>query len=252
MNRPGVSEPDDSGPHDSEQAGRHQWAAEAFFGRRKAKPLKPAQQALFESLLPQLALDLQQPAPQDLHSLFPGEVSQIRLEIGFGGGEHLAHEAGRFPRTGFIGAEPFVNGMGKMLSLIDARCLNNLRLHHEDAVPLLDWLPAGALGRVDLLYPDPWHKSRHWKRRFVSAGNLDRIARVLQPGGEFRFASDIANYVKWTLKHCREHGEFELAPASAADPSAPWEGWTRTRYEAKAIREGRSPAYLVFNKKNTS
>ncbi len=244
-----------SGADDSEQAGEHsiagpagrpQRAADAFFGRRKAKPLKPVQEALYESLLPELALDLQQPAPQDLRALFPREVCQIRLEIGFGGGEHLAHEAGRFSDTGFIGAEPFINGMGKMLSQIDARSLDNIRLHHEDAVPLLDWLPAGSISRVDLLYPDPWHKSRHWKRRFVSADNLNRIARVLRPEGEFRFASDIAHYVKWTLKHCREHPQFELAPDSAADPSAPWVGWTRTRYEAKAIREGRSPAYLVF------
>lgn len=244
-----------SGKEESEEAGdlpvagpvgRPHGAADAFFGRRKAKPLKPAQQVLFETMLPRLVLDLQQPAPQDLRTLFPRPVSQIRLEIGFGGGEHLAHEAGRFPQTGFIGAEPFINGMGKMLSLIEGRSLDNIRLHHEDAVPLLDWLPAGSISRVDLLYPDPWHKSRHWKRRFVSADNLDRIARVLQPQGEFRFASDIAHYVRWTLRHCHEHAQFELAPASAADPSTPWEGWTRTRYEAKAIREGRPPAYLVF------
>lgn len=229
-----------------ESSGRPHRAAEAFFGRRKAKPLTVLQQALWESLLPRLALDLDAAAPADPAELFAHRPRTIRLEIGFGGGEHLAHEAERFPDAGFIGAEPFINGLAKALTLVHKRGLSNVRLSGEDATRLLDWLPAASLDRVDLLYPDPWHKRRHWKRRFVSDRNLDRIVRALKPGGEFRFASDIASYVDWTLAHVQPRGD--LAWTTPGERHAPWEGWTRTRYEAKAIREGRPPAYLVFRK----
>ncbi|MCU0790842.1 MAG: tRNA (guanosine(46)-N7)-methyltransferase TrmB, partial [Nitratireductor sp.] len=220
-------------------------AAEAFFGRRKAKPLRQSQQALYDSLLPALRLDISAPPPPDLADLFTHRPGAIRLEIGFGGGEHLAHEAERFPQAGFIGAEVFVNGVARMLQHIEARRLSNVRIHDEDALRLLDWLPDSSLDRIDLLYPDPWPKKRHWKRRFVSKANLDRFARVLKPGGEFRFASDIPGYVEWTLEHCAGHPAFG-APLAGKPASEPWEGWLRTRYEAKAIREGRSPAYLSF------
>jgi tRNA (guanine-N7-)-methyltransferase len=141
----------------------------------------------------------------------------------------------------------FVNGVARMLQHIDALNLRNVRIHDEDAVWLLDWLPPSSLDRIDLLYPDPWPKKRHWKRRFVSPANLDRFARVLKPGGEFRFASDIADYVEWTLDHCSRHAAFG-APVADKPASEPWQGWLRTRYEAKAVREGREPAYLSFRR----
>ena len=174
--------------------------ARAFFGRRKGHKLKPRQAALFDSLLPKLAVDLSSPAPADLRALFDN-VDDVRLEIGFGGGEHMAAEAGQYPRTGFIGSEPFVNGMAKMLSTIEERGLRNIRLHHGDASELIAWLPKGSLARVDLIYPDPWPKRRHWKRRFVQAASIAEIARILRDGGEFRFASDIPDYAAWTLRH---------------------------------------------------
>src|SRR5437764_2017959 len=170
----------------------------AFFGRRKGHPLKARQAALFETLLPRLALDLSAPPPSDLRALFD-EVDEVRLESGFGGGEHLIAEAERHPRTGFIGIEPFVNGMAKALAAIDDKKLANIRLYHGDATELLPWLPPASLARIDLLYPDPWPKRRHWKRRFVQDESVAQIARLLRPGGEFRFASDIPNYVVWTL-----------------------------------------------------
>ena len=219
----------------------------AFFGRRKGKPLRPAQQALYEILLPQLRLDLSQPAHQPVAGLFSHNPSQTRLEIGFGGGEHLAHEAARFAQTGFIGAEVFVNGVARMLQHIEAGGLANVRLHDGDAVALLDWLPAASINRIDLLYPDPWPKKRHWKRRFVSQQNLDRLARVLKPGGSFRFASDISAYVEWTIGLCENHPAFGLQGRNSSEPYA---GWIRTRYEAKAIREGRTPAYLSFRRRD--
>jgi tRNA (guanine-N7-)-methyltransferase len=225
---------------------RRSRSTEAFFGRRHGKTLRPQPAQALDAELPKYRLDLLQPAPARLPELFAAPVSSVRLEIGFGGGEHLAHEAGRLPGTGFIGVEPFVNGMAKLMLSLAERPLTNLRVHNDDATVLLDWLPAASLEGIDLLYPDPWPKKRHWKRRFVSAVNLDRFARVLQPGGRLRFASDIDTYVNWTLLHCRAHPAFDWQAADAAAWHTPYEGWPGTRYEAKALREGRRPAYLTF------
>ncbi|PRD44225.1 tRNA (guanosine(46)-N7)-methyltransferase TrmB [Phyllobacterium phragmitis] len=225
---------------------RRKRATEAFFGRRHGKPLRPLQRATRDDLLPRLRLDLASPAPADLRQLFGVPVEGVRLEIGFGGGEHLLHEAGRFPKAGFIGVEPFVNGMAKLLAALKEQPLANLRLYDEDATLVLDWLPSASLDGIDLFYPDPWPKKRHWKRRFVSSKNLDRFARVLKPGGRFRFASDIESYVNWTLLHCRKHDAFEWRASSSADWHTPYEAWPGTRYEAKAIREERRAAYLTF------
>ncbi|MGE3147959.1 MAG: tRNA (guanosine(46)-N(7))-methyltransferase TrmB [Pseudorhodoplanes sp.] len=219
----------------------------AFFGRRKGHALRPRQAALFETLLPRLSLDLAKPPPKDLRSLFGG-VEAVRLESGFGGGEHLIAEAGRNPCTGFIGIEPYVNGMGKALSAIAERDLGNIRLHHGDTVDVLNWLPDASLSRFDLLYPDPWPKRRHHKRRFVQDSTLARIARVLRPGGEFRFASDIPDYVAWTLQRALRAPDFMWTAEKADDWRKPWPDFPGTRYEAKAKREGRIPAYLIFRR----
>lgn len=217
-----------------------------FFGRRHGKPLRSHQKNLFEDLLPRLKIDVENPAPQDLRTLFDAKVDAVRLEIGFGGGEHLHHETGRYPQTGFIGVEPFINGMAKMLAALDAEPRQNLRLYDEDATAVLDWLQDASLAGIDLFYPDPWHKRRHWKRRFVSDANLDRFARVLKPGAKFRFASDIEHYVNWTLQHCRRHPAFDWQADGPSDWNDAYEGWPGTRYEAKAFREGRRAAYLTF------
>lgn len=181
--------------------------------------------------------------------MFKAQVSALQLEIGFGGGEHLLHRATEAPGTGFIGVEPFVNGMAKMMTALGKAPLANLRVYDDDATRLLDWLPSGSLDGIDLLYPDPWPKKKHWKRRFVGAANLGRFARVLKSGGRFRFASDIDSYVNWTLLACRDHGAFAWQAEDAAGWHRPYEGWPGTRYEAKAIREGRRPAYLTFIRK---
>jgi tRNA (guanine-N7-)-methyltransferase len=219
----------------------------AFFGRRKGHPLRPQQAALFETLLPRLAIDLTAPPPAPA-SLFPDLVDDVRLEIGFGGGEHLIAQARSHQRTGFIGAEPFVNGMAKALSAIAAERLSNIRLYHGDATELVAWLPPGSLARVDLIYPDPWPKRRHWKRRFVQDQSVAAIARVLQPGGEFRFASDIPDYVAWTLSHLIRSRDFAWTAERADDWRQAWPGFSGTRYEAKAKREGRAPCYLIFRR----
>ncbi len=221
----------------------------AFFGRRKGRPLRSGQAERIETLLPRLALPMDGPPPGRLGALFPHDPDTVRLEIGFGGGEHLVHRAAEAPDVGFIGVEPFLNGMAKALAVVDARGLANVRLSDRDAVEVLDWLPGASLDRVSLLYPDPWPKRRHWKRRFVGPDTLQRLARVLRPGGAFHFASDIDSYVDWTLQHVRGHPGFRWTATRPADWTTPFPGWPGTRYEAKALREGRRPTYLAFERR---
>jgi tRNA (guanine-N7-)-methyltransferase len=230
-------------------AASHTREPRAFFGRRKGHALRDKQEALFSTLLPKLALPLAQPAPADLRALFAIPVNEVRMEIGFGGAEHLIAQAQQHPDVGYIGVEPFVNGMAKALAAIDTLALHNIRLHFDDAVALLDWLPPAALARIDLLYPDPWPKRRHWKRRFVQDDSLKALARLLRGGGEFRFATDIPHYAAWTLARIMRSPDFEWTAECAADWRAPWSGFVRTRYEAKAVREGRTPAYFIFRRR---
>lgn len=215
----------------------------SFFGRRKAKKLRGGQADLFDSLLPGLTLPAD--LPEDLSSLFGFAAREIRLEIGFGGGEHLLAAARAEPDVGFIGCEPFINGMAKMLAVIERESIANIRLWPEDAAPLLKRLPGASLGRVDLFYPDPWPKRRQRKRRFVSNGTLADIARAVRPGGSFRFASDIDDYVGWTLARLASQPALSWQPSVASDWTMPFAGWVRTRYEAKALAAGRVPSYLL-------
>jgi tRNA (guanine-N7-)-methyltransferase len=218
------------------------------FGRRKGKALRAGQAKAVAELLPGLAIDLSRPAPARLGDLFPAGLDAIALEIGFGGGERMIADAAEHPRTGFLGAEPFLNGLAKAVVEIARRKLGNVRLHGDDAALLLDWLPATSLDRVDLFHPDPWPKKRHAKRRFVSAENLQRIARALKPRGQFRFASDIGDYVNWTLLQVGAHPAFVWEANRADDWRLPPAGWTQTRYEMKARAAGRVPAWLTFRR----
>lgn len=224
-------------------------AARRFFGRRKGHRLRAHQAELIETLLPRLALDLRQPAAEPLTALFPVPVTEVRLEIGFGGGEHLIAEAGRNPHIGFLGCEPFVNGMAKALAAIEAQGSRNVRLHLGDAVPVLSWLPPASLAGVDLLYPDPWPKRRHWKRRLIQDDTVAAMARVLRPEGLFRFASDSADYAAWTLLRFLRAPDFAWTPERADDWRKPWPDFLDTRYHRKATREGRAPTYLVFRRR---
>ena len=220
----------------------------AFFGRRKGHPLRPRQAALFDTLLPRIALNLSKPAPSDLRALFEIPLDNVRLEIGFGGAEHLIAQARTSPRSGFIGSDAFVNAIGKALVAIEDNALGNIRLHFGDVSELIDWLPAGALTRIDLLYPDPWPKRRHWKRRFVQDDSLKRLARILESGGELRFATDIADYAAWTLACVMRSADFVWTAEVPSDWRQPWPDFCPTRYEAKAKREGRVPAYFIFRR----
>jgi tRNA (guanine-N7-)-methyltransferase len=222
--------------------------AGSFFGRRKGHKLRAHQADLIEHLLPHLALDMTSPPPADAAELFDPAARALRLEIGFGGGEHLVAEAREFPDTGFIGCEPYVNGMAKILAQIEADNVRNIRLLAGDAAELLTWLPPQSLSRIDLIHPDPWPKRRHWKRRFVQDATIAAMARVLKSGGEFRFVSDIDDYADWTLSHLLRSSDFEWLAERADDWRLPWQGFTKTRYGQKAEREGRKATYLRFRR----
>lgn len=220
--------------------------AAGFFGRRKGHKLRGEQADRLERLLPALRIALDRPV--DPEALFGRPMAGLRLEIGFGGGEHLIDVATRRPDIGFIGCEPFVNGVVKLLGEIEKRGLTNIRVHDGNAADLLPRLPAGTLDRVYLLYPDPWPKRRQRKRRFVSDVALAALARVLRSGGAFRFASDIDDYVGWTLARVAASPDFVWTAERADDWRQPYPDWPGTRYEAKAKREGRVPSYLTFRR----
>jgi tRNA (guanine-N7-)-methyltransferase len=217
----------------SDSRRRHQ-----FYGRRKGHALRRHHLELVETLLPKLRFSAA--------GLAAAPPAQAWLEIGFGGGEHLAHLAGLNRGVQLVGAEPFVNGVAKLLALIEERQLGNILIHDGDARDLFDVLPDAVFDRVYLLYPDPWPKVRHHRRRFVNPENLPHIHRLLKPDGLFLFASDIEDYVQWTLEHVAAHGGFS---GPVGDTALPPENWIQTRYEAKARREGRASAYLMFRRR---
>lgn len=212
----------------------------AFFGRRAGKKLHSGQQALFETLLPDLAVDIS--APVDPRALFPS-AKRIHLEIGYGGGEHLARIARENPSDGFIGCEVFTGGIGKLLETIEIEGLKNIRLFPDDVIKLLAVMPDASIDHLYVLYPDPWPKPRHHKRRLIQFPVLAEFARVLKPGGTFRFATDIEDYADWTLAHILKSPDFiwpTLAPGAWHDP---YPGWQSTRYETKARRQGRLKSF---------
>ena len=216
-----------------------------LYGRHKGKPLSPARERLMDDLLPRLRLDVGSPPPADVADLFDN-VADVHVEIGFGGGEHLVAKAGAHPQRGFIGVEPFVYGLSRAVHDIDRLGLHNVRLYDDDAAFLLAWLPDASIARVELPFPDPWPKRRHHKRRFVNPANLDRLARVLKPGGTFLVATDWAGYADWTLQRVRSHPAFAWTARRAADWREPPPGWTTTRYQAKAATAGRASVFLEF------
>lgn len=220
------------------------------FGRRRGRKLSAHQSSLLTGGLERLRLDLNQPCAGELASLFADPVDEIWLEIGFGAGEHLVWQGEHSPRAGIVGAEPYVNGVVAALSAIEAKRLGGrVRLHANDVHPLLEWLPPASLSRAFMLFPDPWPKKRHRARRLFSPELLDKMARLLRPGAEFRFASDIADYAEAAIEHALHHPHFELALTftSAARDTLP--DWPITRYETKAAKEGRPATFIVLKRK---
>ena len=220
-----------------------------FHGRIRGKTLRPRQKDLLETRLEALSPGPvsweENPgrSPIDLAARFPG-AEAVWLEVGFGGGEHLVHMAETYPGVAIIGAEPFINGVAMLLQKIEDAGASNIAIHPGDVRHLLDVIPEASLGRVFLNYPDPWPKQRHHKRRFVTQGHLQPLLTRMAQGAELRVATDIPDYVRQTLKEVPAAG-FERV---AHDISTPWADWPSTRYEQKALREGRTPHYLTFRR----
>lgn len=222
-----------------------------FYGRRAGKTLKPAQRAYLqdlEHLAPRGVDRAENPdrAPIDPVAIF-GDGRPVWLEVGFGSGEHLVHQALANPGVGLIGCEPFINGVATLLGKIRRAGVTNVAVHPGDARDLLDVLPPASVAKAFLLYPDPWPKARHHRRRFVTPDHLDPLAQAMMPGAEFRVATDIGDYVRQTLVEVPRAG-FGWLAEGPADWRDPWADWHRTRYEAKAVREGRVPHYLTFRR----
>ena len=212
------------------------------YGRLKARPIKARQAGLLDTLLPTLQLDVS--APVELRRLMP-EAREVWLEVGFGGGEHLAAQAARHPDVLLLGAEPFLNGAASALRHIHEQRLANVRLHVGDARDLLAVLPAASLQRVFILFPDPWPKARHHKRRLIQADAAAALARVLAPGGRLRFATDWADYADQALERLRAQPRLRWTAQRADDWRIPPPDHVATRYQAKALGDI-APVYLDF------
>ena len=225
-----------------------------FYGRRHGKTLRDSQRRYLQDDLAALRVprvDWQenpQRRPIDPGALFDPPRREVWLEIGFGGGEHMVHQATLNPEAGLIGCEPFINGVAMLLGRIRAAGLRNLAIHPGDVRDLFDVLPEASIARAFLLYPDPWPKARHHRRRFVNREFLDPLSRVLRPGAELRIATDIPDYVRQTLEQMQRHPAFVWLAEGPQDWRTPWPDWAPTRYEQKALREGRTPHYLTFRR----
>ena len=231
----------------AEERGREQHDLRSY-GRRRGRAPSPRQASLWQKTLPRLALDLSQPPPPRIGDLFAPPVADVWLEIGFGGGEHLLWQARHNPGVGIIGCEPFQDGVIKVLSAIEDERLANIRLHADDARPLLRRLREASIGRAFILFPDPWPKKRHHKRRLVSPATLGELARVMRPGAELRLATDDGDYARWMLLAVAEQRNFRWMATAAADWRERGPDWPPTRYEQKAQRAGRRCYYFRFRR----
>ncbi|MGS4946712.1 tRNA (guanosine(46)-N7)-methyltransferase TrmB [Meridianimarinicoccus sp. RP-17] len=236
--------------HTSAKPPRAPWRN--FYGRRKGKHLRDSQEAYLEQDLDALSpgpvdWDVNpERTPLDLRAMFGSRP--VWLEIGFGGGEHMVHQAAANPQVGLIGCEPYINGVAMLLGKIRAAGVSNLRVHPGDVRDMFDVLPDASIDRAFLLYPDPWPKKRHHRRRFVTPEYLDPLSRVLAPGGIFRIATDIPDYVRQALEQIMPRPDFDWLAEGPDDWRKPWDDWISTRYEQKALREGRTPHYLTFRR----
>ncbi len=219
-----------------------------FYGRRKGKALRPGRARLMETLLPEISVPGGE-GPLEPKALFAAPVAEAWLEIGFGGGEHLAGQAEANPSVGIVGCEVFLNGVARLMSLLDAgNATDRVRIHHGDVRALTPRFPDAGFSRVFVLFPDPWPKLRHAKRRFIGPDNLPELARLLADGGELRVASDDMTYIRWSLRHLMDSPDFTWMAETPTDWLGRPDDWVPTRYERKAIRQGRAPVILRFRR----
>lgn len=224
-----------------------------FYGRRHGKTMRPRHKDLMQNYLPKLTpqgiawADNPDRNPVDFRAIVPGKT-ETWLEIGFGGGEHLIAVAQQNPDVAMLGCEAFVNGVAMCLSAHERQGLSNVRIHAGDAREVFDVAEDSVFQRVFVNYPDPWPKKRHHERRFIGADNLPHLSRVIASGGYLHVASDIPDYIRHSLEAVGRFPEFQWTAEGPDDWRKPWNGWPGTRYEAKALREGRTPCYLTFQR----
>ncbi len=220
-----------------------------FHGRRRGRKLRPGRERLLETVLPDLSVTL--PAgdgPVDPRLWFAGDLNEVWLEIGFGAGEHLAWQAAQNPSVAMLGAEPYLNGVARLLAEIEAQNLSNIRILPDDVRPMLARLEAGSLDRAFILFPDPWPKLRHHRRRIVSTAMLDELARVMRDGAELRLATDDQSYLVWMLRHLEAHDSFDWLAARAEDWTTRPADWPDTRYEGKNRSGGPGSTFLRYRR----
>jgi tRNA (guanine-N7-)-methyltransferase len=222
-------------------------AALRLYGRRKGKRLRRGQESLLKDLLPRIEIaELKPGVTLEPRELFDRRFDEVWLEIGFGGGEHLAALASQNPTVGFVGCDPFINGVAKLLAAIEAAKLENVRIYPGDGRAILEAVRPASIARVFALFPDPWPKVRHHKRRLIQTGSLGLIARALVDGGELRLATDDPDLADWMLGEVAAHGGFAGPAGGRRGYAARPVGWPATRYEAKALESGANPAYLSY------
>lgn len=222
------------------------------FGRTGGRPLSPRQQRLMEDLLPKIVVDMDALQNDcDPNTFFDKPYEQIWFEIGFGGAEHLIGQAARNPQAGIIGAEPFQEGVAKAVTMVDADNIQNVRIHPDDARKVLDQLSNASLDRVFIMFPDPWHKTRHHKRRLIQPEFIETLGRIVKPNGKVRFATDWANYADWTLERFENSNKFNWLAQSAEDWKSPPKDHVTTRYQTKGLGDC-APIWLDFQRTSAS
>ena len=222
-----------------------------LYGRKHGRRLRVGRQETLDALLPKLEVALPEAGQGTLdpRALFTPPRSQVWIEIGFGAGEHLAFQARAHPDIGFIGGEVYINGVARLTGEIARDRLANIRLFTGDAQRLIEALPDASIGRAFVLFPDPWPKLRHWKRRFIGPRNLATLARILEDGAELRIATDHADYLVWMLQHLMRQDDLEWLARRPADWRVRPDDWPETRFEAKALVQGRRSTYLRFRRR---
>ncbi len=242
--------PDPIGGAEASVAAAQHRNRRTLYGRRSGRKLRPGRAALFQNRIESIGIDpsLLEAGPLQTSALFPAPVDDVWLEIGFGNGEHLAVQAAANPRVGIVGCEPYIAGVARLLTSLDERGIGNVRILMDDARLLLPALPAASIGRAFLLFPDPWPKTRHHKRRFVSASNVAEMARVLKDGAEWRLATDDMSYCRWMLRHLHDNPDFAWQARTAGDWRHRPDDWPETRYERKALAQSRRCVYLRYRR----
>lgn len=219
-----------------------------LFGRKKGYPIKQEKKKKFDYIFPKLNLNLESVKNKDIFSKFPSTADTFFLEVGFGSGEHVKWQLENNPKTGIFCCEPYINGVANLISSLKEKYYNRIRIMMDDAELLLDTLPEKSISKIFILFPDPWNKKKHFKRRFINEKTISKMSKVMKDDGEIRISTDSSSYVAWILHHFLNSNEFVWEAKSKKDFLCKPLDWVQTRYEKKAISSGKIPIFLIFKK----